>query len=145
VKARRGFALVAALLSLALIAALVASVLFAATEETRIGSASAGSQLALSAAESAIEVTLSNWPDVADAQVGIRGAQNTNVDWFGTPVSVTVTRLDSTLYWVVADAGGASSQASPARRIGAFVRVEVRPDRSITVDRIPARWWSELF
>lgn len=144
-KARRGFALVAALLALALIAALVASVLFAATEETRIGGASAGSQLALSAAESAIEVTLANWPDTMGAPVGIAGAQNTSVDWFGTPVAVTVTRLDSALYWVVADAGAASSQASPARRIGAFVRVEVMPDRSITVDRIPVRWWSELF
>lgn len=143
--ARRGFALLAALLSLVLIAALVASVMFAATEETRIGTASAGGQLALSAAESAIEVTLANWHGVADAPVDIRGAQNTSVDWFGTPVSVNVTRLDSTLYWVVADAGTASSQASPARRIGAFVRVEVMPDRSIIVDRIPERWWSELF
>jgi hypothetical protein len=142
---RLGFALVAALLSLVLIAALVAGVLFAATEETRIGSASAAGQLALAADESAIEVTLANWPAAAEAPVGIGGALNTSVDWFGTPVTVTVTRLDSTLYWVVADAATASSQASPARRIGAFVRVEVMPDRSITVDRIPERWWSELF
>ena len=142
---RRGFALVASLLSLALIAALAASVLFAATEETRIGSASAAGQLALSAAESAIEVTLANWTGGPGPPVGIGGAQSTSVDWFGTPVSVTVTRLDSTLYWVVADGGTASSQASPARRIGAFVRVEVMPDRSITVDRIQERWWSELF
>lgn len=142
---RRGFALVAALLSLVLIAALVASVLFAATEETRIGSASAAGQFALSAAESAIEVTLATWPGAAEAPLDIGGAQNRSVDWFGTPVTVTVTRLDSTLYWVVADAGAASSQASPARRIGAFMRVKVMPDRSITVDRIPERWWSELF
>lgn len=142
---RRGFALVAALLSLVLIAALVASVLFAAAEETRIGSASTAGQLALSAAESAIEVTLAAWPGAAGAPLDIGAAQNTSVDWFGTSVTVTVTRLDSTLYWVVADASTASSQASPARRIGALVRVEVMPDRSITVDRIPERWWSELF
>lgn len=142
---RRGFALVASLLSLVLIAALVAGVLFAATEETRIGSASAAGQLALSSAESAIGVTLANWPATAGAPADVGRAQTTSVDWFGTPVSVTVTRLDSTLYWVVADARTASSQASPARRIGAFVHVEVMPDRSITVDRIPERWWSELF
>jgi type II secretory pathway pseudopilin PulG len=145
VTARRGFALVAALLALVLIAALVASVLFAAAEETRIGSASAAGELALTAAESAIEVTLANWDAGAGIPVGIGGAQSTSIDWFRTPVRVTVTRLDSTLYWVVADAGAASSQGSPARRIGAFVRVEVMPDRSIKVDRIPERWWSEVF
>ena len=55
---RRGFALAAALLALTLIAVLVAGVFFATMEETRVGAAVAERQLALSAAESAIEMII---------------------------------------------------------------------------------------
>ena len=142
---RRGFALAAALLSLMLIAALVASVFFAAMEETKIGSASAAAQLALAAAESAIEVTLADYSNLAGEGIGIGGTRSSMVDGFGTPVSVSVTRLDSTLYWIVADAGSLSSEPSPTKRIGAFVGVHIASDHSITIDRIPDRWWSEVF
>jgi hypothetical protein len=128
-----------------LIAALAASVFFAAMEETRIGSASARRQIALSAAESAIEVTLANWSDAPRDAIGIEGSRSSTVDAFGTPVMVSVTRLDSTVYWIVADARSFSSESSPASRIGAFMRVQIAPDHSITIDRIPQRWWSELF
>ena len=142
---RGGFALAATLLALLLISALVTAVFFAATEETKIGTASAGHQLALSAAESAVEMTIANWnPDWAPP-IGVGGTKATAIEGFAVPVEVHVTRLDSTLYWIVADAADSSSGSGISRRIGVAVRVLIAPDHFITIDRIPERSWSELF
>ena len=140
-----GFALAATLLALLLISALVTAVFFAATEETRIGAASATHQLALSAAESAVEMTIADWNSDWAPQVGVDGARVTPIEGFAVPVDVHITRLDSTLYWIVADAGDSSSESGVSRRIGVAVRVLIAPDHSITVDRISERSWSELF
>lgn len=142
---RKGFAVAAALLALMLIAALVASVFFAAMEETRIGAAGAGKQLALMAAESAIESTIAAWPGDTTDPIGIPGVRSRTIDQTGTAVTITMTRLDSTIYWIVALAASASSQPVAARRIGALVRVRTAPDRSIIIERLSERWWSELF
>ena len=144
-KPRRGFALAAALLSLMLIAALLAGVFFAAMEETRISGVSGSKQLALSAAESAIEMTIGGWPGTNADPIGVAGARLSRVDGFGVPAVVSVTRLDSTLYWIVAKAPAVSSESSAMRRIGVVLRVEYGLDHSIRIDRIPERWWSELF
>jgi Tfp pilus assembly protein PilX len=144
-KARSGFALAAALLSLLLIAALLASVFLATMEETRISGASAAKQLALSAAESAIETTIGTWNGTPADPIGVAGARMSRIDGFGMPVSISVTRLDSTLYSIVAVAPAVSSESSPMRRIGVIVRAEYGADHSIRIDRIAERWWSELY
>jgi type II secretory pathway pseudopilin PulG len=143
-KARRGFALAAAVLSLLLIAALVASAFFAAMEETRIAAAAVAKEAALTAAESAIESTIAAWT-FADESIKVGEVRKSTNSGFGTRVEVSVTRLDSTLYWIVADAGGVSSGTTAERRIGAVVRAQTGPDHSTIIDRIPERWWSELF
>jgi len=142
---RKGFALVAALLALLLIAALIASVFFAATEDTRISSASAAKEAALSAAESAIELTLRDWATSIGDSIDLEEVRSSTVDGFGVPVGVHVTRLDSTLYAIVAEVRSVSSQWSATRRLGVIVRAHFAPDHSITIDRVPERWWSELF
>ncbi|HTD82471.1 MAG TPA: hypothetical protein VK648_01630 [Gemmatimonadaceae bacterium] len=142
---RRGFALAAALLAIMLIAALVAGVFLAAAEETRIGSASSAKEAALWAAESAIELTMRGWPSFAQDSLAVSGVRSLTIDAFGTPVSVSVTRLDSTLFAIVAEARLVSSRSAATRRIGVIARVHLAPDHSITIDRVPERWWSELF
>jgi len=142
---RNGFALAAALIALLLIAALVAGVFFAATEETHIGAASAERQLTLSAAESAIEVTIAGWSGEPIGPIGIGGTRTTDIEELGAPVAVHITRLDSTLYWIVADATAPSNGSRLARRIGVVVRVSWSADHSIIIDRISERSWSELF
>lgn len=142
---RNGFALAAALLALLLIAALVAGVFFATTEETRIGRASADRQVTLLAAESAIEMTIAAWSVAGTERIDVAGTRSSTLEGLGAPVTVYVTRLDSTLYWVVADAGDHSPWSGSARRIGTVVTARTGPDRSITIDRIPERSWSELF
>jgi type II secretory pathway pseudopilin PulG len=142
---RKGFALAAALLSVMLIAALMASVFFAAMEETRIGALSSAKEAALSGAETAIEQVIHSWAGSPVDLIGVEGARSWVIDASGTPVALTVTRLDSTIYWIVADAGRVPSGLIATRRIGVLVSVRIGPNGSIAVDRLPERWWSELF
>jgi hypothetical protein len=142
---RRGFALAAALFALLLISALVTGVFFAASEETKIGATSAERQLALSAAESAVETTIASWnPDSLDP-IGASATRTTVNDASGMSAKVHVTRLDSTLYAIVADAFTPSGGSRVSRRIGVVVKVLRRADHSIAIDRISERSWSELF
>jgi hypothetical protein len=142
---RRGFALAAALLTLLLISALVTGVFFAVTEETRAGAASAERQLALSAAESAVEMTIADRNADWSGPIGASVTRSAAVGELGAPVVVHVTRLDSTLYWIVGGATAPSRGSGVSRRIGVAVRVLINSDRSITIDRISERSWSELF
>jgi Tfp pilus assembly protein PilX len=141
-----GIALPAALLTILLIAALVAGVFSAITEETRIGVAASERQLALLAAESAVEITISSLSELAAGDsVGIGETRSRPVEGLAAPTMVYVTRLDSSRYWVVADAGGASPNSGIARRVGVVVRAARPADGSMTIDRISERAWSELF
>jgi len=144
-KDRAGFVLAVALLALILIAVLVAGVLFAATEETRIGAASVRRQLTLSAAESASEATIAEWQYHSPAPSAVGETRSLRSETFGVAVTVYVTRLDSSVYWLVADAGDAPFQSAVTRRIGALVTVKKALNGWISIDRISERWWSELF
>jgi hypothetical protein len=142
---RAGFALPAALFALLLIAALVAGAFGAATEETKIESAAAGRQLALLSAESAIEAAITVLSMTPDDSIGVGETRSRPVEGLRVPVVVYETRLDSSLYWLVAQAGGTSSSFGISRRIGVVVRATNGPGHSITIDRIHERAWSELF
>jgi hypothetical protein len=60
------------------------------------------------------------------------------------PVSLSITRLDSTLYAIVAEARSTSSHRQAVRRIGVVISVKIAADSSMVVDPIPDFWWSEL-
>jgi Tfp pilus assembly protein PilX len=140
-----GFALPAALLAVLLIAALIAGAFGAVSEETRMGAAASDRQHALLSAESALEIviaTQSAWPRDS---IDVGATRSRQVDGLEVPVVVYVTRLDSSLYWLVADAGDTSSRSGIARRIGIVVRAASGPAGSTTIDRIAERGWSELF
>lgn len=144
-RARDGLALPAALLALLLIATLIAGAFSATTEETRIGVAAEGRQTALVTAESAIEIAITWLVSTADDPIGIGQTRYRQVEGLSGPAGVYVTRLDSSRYWLVADAGSAAPNSGIARRIGVAVRATKGPGDSIAVDRIPERAWSELF
>jgi Tfp pilus assembly protein PilX len=142
---RDGFALPAVLLALLLIAALIAGAFSATTEETRMGVAAARRLTALFAAESAIELTLATLSSSPDDPTGVGETSSRQVDGLGAPAVVYVTRLDSSLYWLVADADGLSPNSGVSRRIGVLARVTNAASHSIAIDRVPERAWSELF
>lgn len=142
---RRGFALAAALLATILIAALLASLFFAVTEETRTEAAIDRRDRALAAAESALETGLeglSIWP--LDSLI-VGTAQTHFVDAEGLPGAVTLTRLDSALFWLVAVVGDPGAPAAITRRIGILAEVTRPSADSIRIVRVTERGWSELF
>jgi Tfp pilus assembly protein PilX len=145
-RGRDGSALPAVLLALLLLAALIAGAFSAVTEETRIGVAAVGRETALATAETAIEVAIAAISSsLGDDPIGVGETRQRGVEQFGAPADVYVTRLDSSVYWVVADAGSTSPNSGIARRVGVLVRVTKEPGGSIRIDRIPERGWSELF
>lgn len=144
-RVRNGIALPAALMMILLIAALIAGVFSAVTEETRIGAAAADRQLALLTAESAVEMTLTALSELPDDSMSIGETTSKSVGGLGLPVTVYVTRLDSSRYWLVGDAGSASPNSGIARRVGLVVTAKKLAGRSMTIDRVSERAWSELF
>ncbi|HEX6627856.1 MAG TPA: hypothetical protein VF105_07875 [Gemmatimonadaceae bacterium] len=142
---RRGFILAAALLVVVLVAAVVAGVFFATMEETHIADTASSREQALAAGESAIQAIIDHWTDRSGQRVGVAGEELSTFSDGPMPVTVSVTRLDSTLYSIVAWARSPSSQHAVTRRIGAVVGVRIGVDDSILVEPTPERWWSELF
>ena len=145
IRSRKGFALAASLLVLLLVSALVTGAFVAATEETTVGIAGVERHLAFVAAESAIEMTIATYRPDLTAAIGLAGTKAIPVGDLEAPVVVYVTRLDSALYWIVADAGASPAEARATKRIGVFAKAVAAPDHSIVIDRISERWWSELF
>ena len=142
---RRGFALAGALLALVLIDALIAGVLFAITEETRTGAVGASREVALNACESAIVLTITDREVRLPDSIGVRGAIDSHVAGLATDVIVYITRLDSTLYSIVAEAVPEPGTAGLSHRVGIIVRALIAADRSIAIDPISERPWFELF
>jgi Tfp pilus assembly protein PilX len=142
---RAGFALAAALLTVLLVAALICAVSFAATEETRTEAALGRRDRALTAAESAIAITMSRMQQWTSATIGVGETSATPLSIQNLPLVVYITRLDSTLYWLVADATDGVSNPGAGRRIGLLVRATKSASDSISIDPISVRGWSELF
>ncbi len=142
---RSGFALAAALVATILISALLASFFFAVAEETKSGVAVERRDRALAAAESAIGIGL----QVVGASLATdkpTGATETHlVDVDGLPTAIHLTRLDSSLVWLVAVVGDARNPAIQTLRIGVLAQASRALPDSITIVRIAERGWSELY
>jgi Tfp pilus assembly protein PilX len=142
---RDGFVLVAALFAIVLIGALVTGVLFASTEDTKMGATGVSREVALMAAESAIAITISNHADAFPNATGVAATMSIRIDRPGPPAVVYITRLDSALYSIVADVVPERERAGARRRIEVVVRTITLEDRSIAIDPVSERHWSELF
>lgn len=142
---RKGFALAAALLSIVLIGAIVAGVLFATTEETRRGAAGVAREVGLNACESAIVMTITDPGVTLPDSIGVAETISRRVDGLGLPVVVYITRLDSALYSIVADAVAMPPDHGGRSRVGIVAKASVAADHSITIDPISERPWSDLF
>jgi hypothetical protein len=142
---REGFALAAALLSIVLIGAIVAGVLFATTEETRAGAAGAAREVASHACESAIVMTITDPGLALPDSIGVAGTISRAVDGLGLPVVVYITRLDSTLYSIVAETVAMTPDHGGSSRLGIVTKASVAADHSISIVPILERSWSELF
>ena len=140
-----GFVLVGVLLAIVLIGALVAGVLFAVAEETKAGATGVARDVALTAAESAIGIMMRDRAADLPVVIGTAGTTSSRVDAPGAPAIIYITRLDSTLYWIVADVVANPRSSGARRRIGVVVMCFQKSDSSMSVGPISERWWAELF
>src|SRR3954463_80912 len=140
---RHGFALIAALLAVVLIGALVASAMFATTEDTKVGSAGVARDVAPMAAGAAPASAITT--DALPTSIGSAGTTWGATQFGGRSVNVYVTRLDSTIYWFVAESAADASHSGAQRRVGILVAAHSRPDSSISISPISERAWSVLF
>jgi hypothetical protein len=141
---REGFALAAALLAVVLIGGLIAGVLFATTEETRTAAAGMAHEVALNACESALVMTITDSGVALPDSIGVAGTISRQVDGFGPPVIIYITRLDSTRYSIVAEVREPAS-AGRSHRVGIVVRASIAGDNSTVTAPISERPWQELF
>jgi Tfp pilus assembly protein PilX len=140
----RGFALAIALLAVVLIAALLAALFFAVGEETRTGAAIASRDDALAAAETAINASLDQLRMGAPEQaVGAVEASSRPAGELSSVVYVT--RLDSSLFWLVAAVRDDRNASVSVRRIGVLASASGRAEDSIRIVRVTRRGWSELY
>jgi hypothetical protein len=142
---RRGIALVLALLAMIVISALLAALFFAVNEETRAGSALSDGNAALAVGESSIEAGLEHLRLLPSESLPIGGVETRSVEGERFPSLVYITRLDSTLFWLVAAVRSDRDPRVTLRRVGVLAsRAPGSPD-SIRTVRVTERGWSELY
>ena len=141
---RKGIVLVTAILAVLLMTAILASVFFATIEHSRAGGAAARREAALADAEAAVAAALDHLSQ-SDFEPAPRGIAVAPSDAAGGRTVSYITRLDSTLYSVVADVSPTSSDAAAAIRIGVVVARSVDADHAVHVARVPDHAWSQLF
>jgi Tfp pilus assembly protein PilX len=142
VKNRPAFVLIAALVALFVIALLITGAFFASGQDVSISRAELRDQQTFSYAEYALAHAISDWSVADRSRMAVAetqsGASSSDDPLEGT---VFVTRLDSTIYSVVAEARLTTVDATGLRR---RVGLVVRGDRNPPV-RIPQLGWSELY
>src|SRR5437763_8484163 len=112
--------LVTAILAVLLMTAILASVFFTTIEHTRAGVATSRREAAIADAEAAIDAAILRL-GLADFEAAPIGTAIGVGDAPEGRTVVYITRLDSTLYSVVADVSPTSSDAAAAIRLGVVV------------------------
>jgi hypothetical protein len=134
--------LIAALIALVLIAVLITGAFFASGQDLSISRAELRDQQTLSYAEYALAHAISDWSLADRSRMAIAETQSV-ARFSDDPLESTVfvTRLDSAIYSVVAEARLTTGDAAGLRR---RIGLVVRGDRNPPV-RIPQLGWSELY
>ncbi len=144
--ARDGFALVAALISVVLIGALIVGAFLATTEEIRVSGGEALSLRAMNSAESAVQTSFTGWASGQSDSLAVGKSVGRTVTADGLAVQTTLVRLDSSVFWLVAESGAVGgSAAGIRRRVGLFIRRVSDSAGRGSFLRLEERAWSELF
>lgn len=142
-----GFVLVAALVTLVLIALLITGAFFASGQELAVGRNEIRDQQAFEFAEYAVAHAIAGWDGSARESMTV-GQTTLLPPILAEPLesSVFVTKLDTALYLVVADAHIATGDAVDlGRRVGILVRSVVGSATVQPPVRLSEQAWSELY
>lgn len=143
---RRGFVLIATLVALIIIVLLITGAFVAGGEDFAVSRAELRDQQTFAYAEFAAGRALSGW-NAADRSVMTIGSSATVVTTSDSPLesSVLVTRLDSALYSLVAEAMLTSVDGNRLKRRVEILVTAVRNGAHNPPVRIPEQAWSELY
>lgn len=145
---RSGFILAIALFALLIISALSAMLLLAVSEDAREGRVTALRQQALAAAESAMYSEIVRWDSAAGARAQIGRplvvATVTAEDGRTIAVIARLTRLDSTLYQVTAEATVAFGRESALQRVAMSVK-QTNGARGVILRPLAGQGWAQLY
>ncbi|HUQ21333.1 MAG TPA: hypothetical protein VM099_17095 [Gemmatimonadaceae bacterium] len=143
---RKGFVLIATLVALVIIALLITGAFVAGGEDFAVSRAELRDQQTFAYAEFAAGRALSAW-NAADRSAMAIGSSVTAATTSDSPLesSVFITRLDSTLYSIVAEARLTTTDGNRLRRRVGIVVTTVRNGARNPPVRIPDQAWSELY
>ena len=146
VVSRQGFVLVAALVALIVIALLITGAFFASGQDFAVTRAELRDQQVLAYAEYAAAHALENWDAPARALMSIGQTQTaqstTDPPFEGT---VLVTRLDTLIYAIAAEARISTVDGSGLRRRIGITVLTSGTESGIQPVRVPEQAWSELY
>ncbi|MDQ6717233.1 MAG: hypothetical protein M3Z17_02670 [Gemmatimonadota bacterium] len=146
---RGGFALIAALLCVVVLGALIVGAFLATNEDVRVTGSESLSLHALSVAESAVQTSFTGWAGSQADSLVIGQSVGHTLTMDGIVVQATLVRLDSSVFWLVADAGTAGREGGAdqpiRRRIGLYLRRVSDSAGRGSFMRFEERAWSELF
>jgi Tfp pilus assembly protein PilX len=143
----RGFVLVAALVALVIIALLITGAFFAGGQDLAVSRAELRDRRTLGYAEYAQAHAIEAW-NAADRERMAIGETASFENTADTPLESTVfiTRLDSALYSIVAEARLVSPEGyGLKRRVGIVVKTVLRGARLNPPARIAEQSWTELY
>ncbi len=144
---RTGFAIATALCALVIIAALVTGGFFAAGQETSVTRLGILDQQAFAIAELGVSRAIAGWSG-AVMEAALQGSTTTIVTVSAPPLEsgVVATKLDSSLFLVVADGRVNSADAAGIRRrVSVLVRAERADSGHFVVHRVREQPWSEAY
>jgi hypothetical protein len=139
--------LVAAIVALVLIALLITGAFFASAQDIAVARAELRDQQAFAYAELVLATSVQSWDAAAREamSIGETVSLQSNTD---PPLesSVFITRLDSALYSIAAEARMTTADAQGLRRrVGITVRTVLNGARVWPPERVREQAWSELY
>jgi hypothetical protein len=146
---REGVALATALMCVILLGALIAGAFAAAAEETRMSANSFSDGSALGAAESAVEDQIARWNAPSADSISIGSIRSVAVASAPVQSTTWLVRLDSGVFWVVAEARGADQASghpiSIRQRAGLLVRTARDSAGLTSVFPLDQRAWAIIY
>lgn len=142
---RRGAALISAVLALVCVAALLSATALIARQDYLLSAIAAEAHDAFAAAEHAVWAGVASI-DSADALRPLGDSRSVSIRHGpGTSGTVTITRLASDLFFVVAEAvSSQTGERRASRRIGVFARARADSAGGVSGVPLPQRAWVEL-
>lgn len=140
---RRGVALLIALVALLLIAALVTATLLRVQSDVRLAREESARRRADVSAERALRIALVNTSSATIRTLPIGGTSVSTDRTDAIATTITITRIDTSLAWLVADAHAPSVRGNARMRLGVTAIVSSAGNAPLRI--LPGDAWAPVY